>query len=72
MVFDDLGRIVQAVRGDQRVAAQIPRCGAIGDTVDYMIYPGATHTTVIAAARSDVLQWLADRAAGTPAPSTCS
>ena len=45
---------------------------AIGDTVDYMIYPGATHTTVIAAAQSDVLQWLADRAAGTPAPSTCS
>jgi pimeloyl-ACP methyl ester carboxylesterase len=45
---------------------------AIGDTVDYMVYPGATHSSVIAAARSDVLQWLADRAAGTPAPSTCS
>jgi alpha-beta hydrolase superfamily lysophospholipase len=45
---------------------------AIGDTVDYMMYPGATHTSVIAAAQSDVLQWLADRAAGTPAPSTCS
>jgi alpha-beta hydrolase superfamily lysophospholipase len=45
---------------------------AIGDTVDSMVYPGATHSTVIDAARSDVLSWLADRAAGTPAPSTCS
>jgi alpha-beta hydrolase superfamily lysophospholipase len=45
---------------------------ALGDAVDYMVYPGATHTSVIAAARSDVLQWLADRAGGTPAPSTCS
>jgi pimeloyl-ACP methyl ester carboxylesterase len=45
---------------------------AIGDTVDSMTYPGATHTSVIDAARSDVLSWLADRAAGTPAPSTCS
>jgi alpha-beta hydrolase superfamily lysophospholipase len=45
---------------------------ALGDTVASTIYPGATHTSVIAAARSDVLSWLADRAAGTPAPSTCS
>ena len=44
----------------------------LGDTVEYTIFPGATHTSVIAAARSDVLSWLADRVAGTPAPSTCS
>ena len=31
MVFDDLDRIVQAARGDQRVAAQLPRRGAVGD-----------------------------------------
>ncbi len=45
---------------------------AIGDTVDYTTSPGATHTSVVAAARDDVLSWLADRAAGAPAPSTCS
>jgi alpha-beta hydrolase superfamily lysophospholipase len=45
---------------------------AVGDTVDYRVYPGATHTSVIAAAQNDVLAWLAERAAGAPAPSTCS
>jgi alpha-beta hydrolase superfamily lysophospholipase len=45
---------------------------ALGDTVDYRVSPGATHTSVIDAAQRDVLAWLADRAAGAPAPSICN
>jgi hypothetical protein len=45
---------------------------ATGDTVDYRIYNGATHGTVITAAQDDVVQWLKDRVAAKPAPTTCS
>jgi pimeloyl-ACP methyl ester carboxylesterase len=45
---------------------------AAGDTVDYRTYDGATHGSVIVAAQDDILAWLADRAAGKPAPTTCS
>ncbi len=45
---------------------------AAGDTVDYRVYDGATHGTVITAARDDVVGWLKDRVAGKPAPTTCS
>ncbi|HEY3673905.1 MAG TPA: lipase family protein [Acidimicrobiia bacterium] len=45
---------------------------AAGDTVDYRAYAGSTHTTVINAAQDDVVQWLKDRVAGKPAPTTCS
>jgi dipeptidyl aminopeptidase/acylaminoacyl peptidase len=45
---------------------------AAGDTVDYRTYEGAGHGSVVVAAHDDVIAWLADRAAGKPAPSTCS
>ena len=45
---------------------------AAGDTVDYRAYEGAGHGSVVVAAMDDVVAWLADRAAGKPAPSTCS
>jgi predicted esterase len=45
---------------------------AAGDTVDYRTYEGAGHGSVVVAAVDDVVAWLADRAAGKPAPSTCS
>ena len=45
---------------------------AAGDTVDYRVYDGATHGTVIVAAQDDVVGWLKDRVAGKPAPTTCS
>jgi alpha-beta hydrolase superfamily lysophospholipase len=45
---------------------------AEGDTVDYRVYEGATHSTVVVAARDDIVQWLQDRVAGKPAPTTCS
>lgn len=45
---------------------------AAGDIVDYRVYDGATHSTVIAAAQDDVIGWLKDRVAGKPAPTTCS
>jgi pimeloyl-ACP methyl ester carboxylesterase len=44
---------------------------SLDDTVDYRVYDGATHTSVIAAAQDDVLTWLQDRVAGAPAPTTC-
>jgi pimeloyl-ACP methyl ester carboxylesterase len=45
---------------------------AAGNTVDYRLYDGATHGSVIIAAQDDVVQWLQDRVAGKPAPTTCS
>jgi alpha-beta hydrolase superfamily lysophospholipase len=45
---------------------------AAGDTVDYRTYDGATHGSVIQAAQDDVVQWLKDRVAAKPAPTTCS
>jgi alpha-beta hydrolase superfamily lysophospholipase len=45
---------------------------AAGDTVDYRVYDGATHGTVVVAAQDDLVQWLKDRVAGKPAPTTCA
>jgi hypothetical protein len=45
-------------------------CGA-GDTVQYTIYPGYGHLSVIEPSMPDTLAWMAARLAGTPAPSTC-
>jgi pimeloyl-ACP methyl ester carboxylesterase len=45
---------------------------AAGDTVDYRVYEGAGHGSVVVAARDDVVKWLQDRVAGKPAPTTCS
>jgi dienelactone hydrolase len=45
---------------------------AAGNTVDYRVYDGATHSSIITAAQDDVVQWLQDRVAGKPAPTTCS
>ncbi len=45
---------------------------AAGDTVDYRVYDGATHGSIITAAQDDVAAWMKDRVAGKPAPSTCS
>ena len=52
--------------------AFVKKACAAGDTVDYRTYPGATHPSVIVAAQGDIVAWLRDRVAGTPAPSTCS
>jgi alpha-beta hydrolase superfamily lysophospholipase len=45
---------------------------AAGNTVDYLVSDGATHSSIITAAQDDVVQWLQDRVAGKPAPTTCS
>ena len=50
----------------------VKKACAAGDTVDYRVYPGATHGSVIAAARADVVAWLTARADDATAPSTCS
>jgi dipeptidyl aminopeptidase/acylaminoacyl peptidase len=46
-------------------------CGIQHDTVEYMAFQGANHGTVVGLAQSDVLQWIAARFAGAPAPDTC-
>ncbi|MFN8026965.1 MAG: TSUP family transporter [Acidimicrobiia bacterium] len=47
-------------------------CGPEGDEVLYRTYDGADHGTVIAAARTDVLAWLAGRARPPAARSTAA
>jgi len=42
-----------------------------GATIQRTVYPGATHTSVIAAAASDIQSWMRARLAGEPAPSSC-
>ncbi len=44
---------------------------ALGVTVSRKTYPGADHTSVIAAALVDILGFVNDRVAGVPAPSSC-
>jgi pimeloyl-ACP methyl ester carboxylesterase len=54
--------------------AYVAKACAAGDQVDYRTYDGADHGSVIAAAQSDVLAWLAARAGGgtaTATPNTC-
>jgi len=46
-------------------------CRTQHDTVDYESFQGANHGTVVEVAQSDVLQWIAARFAGQPAPDTC-
>ena len=50
----------------------VKKACAAGDTVDYRVYSGATHGSVIDAARADVVAWLTERVDGVTAPSTCS
>ncbi|MCU1475711.1 MAG: secretory lipase [Subtercola sp.] len=46
-------------------------CG-FGQPVEYTIYEGATHQTIPADAKGEYLGWIADRFAGTAAPTTCA
>jgi alpha-beta hydrolase superfamily lysophospholipase len=46
-------------------------CG-FGQPVEYTIYEGATHQTIPSDAKGEYLSWIADRFAGTPAPTTCA
>jgi pimeloyl-ACP methyl ester carboxylesterase len=43
----------------------------LGDVVDYRIYPGAGHDSLLTAAYKDMTAWMRDRLQGRPAPSTC-
>ncbi|MCJ7670525.1 MAG: lipase family protein [Acidimicrobiia bacterium] len=52
--------------------AWVKKACAAGDVVEYSTYPGADHGTVIDAARTDVLDWLAARVKGDAAPNGCS
>jgi len=66
------------IQGDQDVLvpkaetdAFVQRACALGDRVDYRIYPGEDHVGARDASVNDVAAWMADRVAGRPAPSTC-
>ena len=43
----------------------------IGDSVDYLHVPGATHGTVVFVSVPTILDWMESRLAGDEAPSTC-
>ena len=45
---------------------------AAGDTVDYRLYTGATHGSVMLASADDVTAWFADRVHSAAATTTCS
>jgi alpha-beta hydrolase superfamily lysophospholipase len=47
------------------------RACALGDRVLYRVYPGQDHVGARDVSVKDVVAWMADRVAGTPAPSTC-
>jgi alpha-beta hydrolase superfamily lysophospholipase len=47
-------------------------CRTQHDTVDYVAFDGANHGTVVGLAEAVVLQWIAARFGGQPAPDTCS
>ncbi len=49
----------------------VDRLCQTGATVDYRTYPGVGHVTVAHDTAPDVTQWIADRFAGMPAPSSC-
>jgi predicted esterase len=40
-------------------------------TLDYRLYPGSTHDSVLVQAQDDAQAWAADRFANRTAPSTC-
>ena len=42
-----------------------------GDPIDYRVYPGADHMSVIPASNGDVMNWIADRFDGQPFVSSC-
>jgi pimeloyl-ACP methyl ester carboxylesterase len=44
----------------------------IGDAVEYVHYPGASHDGVTYEAVPRIISWMAGRLAGKPAPSTCA
>ena len=44
----------------------------VGDTVEYLHAPGATHETVVLVAAPTIVSWMTDRLAGVQPPSTCS
>lgn len=48
------------------------RACKIGDTVELKFYPGLGHTGPIEAGETTIMQWLSDRLAGLPAPSSCA
>ena len=43
-----------------------------GETVDFRLYPGVAHLDAGTTAAPDVAEWIADRFAGKPAPTTCT
>jgi pimeloyl-ACP methyl ester carboxylesterase len=51
--------------------AFVKKACALGDSIDYRVYPGAGHGPVIVAAIHDIVGWVADRLRGDAAASTC-
>ena len=68
VVQGEADRLVLPILSD----AWVRKACAAGDAVDYRTYPGADHGSVIPAARTDVLEWLAARAKGDAVTNGCS
>ncbi len=50
----------------------LTRMCKLGDRVDYITFPGASHKGVVPLSMPDVISWARARIAGKPAPSTCT
>ena len=50
----------------------VKRACGIGDTVEYKTFTGVDHYGGLKVSKPDVLAWMDQRLAGTPAASTCS
>jgi len=53
-------------------ARLVDKLCAEGDTVDLRVLKGTAHLDTGHVALPDVVQWIADRFAGKPAPTTCA
>jgi pimeloyl-ACP methyl ester carboxylesterase len=52
--------------------AFVKKACAAGDTVDYLVVPGADHGEELPAVSDDIAAWFADRVSGAAAPNTCT
>jgi dipeptidyl aminopeptidase/acylaminoacyl peptidase len=65
---DTADEVVPATTTDQLVKDLCAK----GDTVDYAVYPGLSHTIIGYASAPAVLTWMQAILAGQPATNTCS
>ena len=62
---------IDDIIGEHFTDELVKRQCKFGATVQYSVYPGAGHASVLSQADPDILEWMAGRLAGNEAPSNC-